>query len=341
MNNKSPKMNSVEHRTFPFSASDVPFNDKGQVYHLEIDPSQLAPDILIVGDPGRSEMIGETFLQDIEFKQEHRGLVTVTGTSQISGEQATIISPTRSTVTTSGMGTSSLEVVLQELVALNEIDFQTRTPKTEFPRLQIIRVGTSGGLQESTKLGTPIITSYAVGMDNTGLFYECSYADEVCERLEKELHDLMKQSAKETSRFYGNIHPYVAKTEPKMVDAMSEAAKILGVECKVGLTVSCSGFFAPQGRDICRIFPSIVDMDKIFADYDPGLGGQRFENMEMETSFLTHFMGGLGYWAGSICTAIANRRRDTFDVHYEEAVRNSIRVALFALAINRKRYKGL
>lgn len=157
-------------RAAPYTASDLPIDEDGRIYHLQIKQGQIAPDILLVGDPGRAEVIGSTFLRDLEVEHEHRGLVTVTGTSDITGEQATIISPVKATVTTSGIGTPSLEIVVQELVALNEIDFETRTHKSDFPRLHILRVGTSGGLQASTELGTPIITSYAIGISLFGNF---------------------------------------------------------------------------------------------------------------------------------------------------------------------------
>lgn len=134
---------------------------------------------MLVGDPGRAEFIGSNFLHDIEFEIEYRGLVTITGTSKFSEEHATIISPLRTTVATSGIGIPSLEIVVNELVALKEIDFKTRTRKTYYPRLNIIRVGTSGGLQAHTKLGPPINT-YAIGLDNAGLFYEAPYPDKVC-----------------------------------------------------------------------------------------------------------------------------------------------------------------
>jgi uridine phosphorylase len=277
-------------------------------------------------------------LRDLEVEQEHRGLVTVTGTSEITGEQATIISPLKATAMTSGIGTPSLEIVVQELVALNEIDFETRTRKFEFPRLHVLRVGTSGGLQASTKLGTPIITSYAIGMDNTGLLYEVPYPDETCERLEQELDDLVRRSMSTASRFKAKIHPYVARAEPTLVDALVEASATLGVPTKVGLTVSNCGFFAPQGRDIARVKPSIPELDRVFGEYDPRVGNQLIENMEMEASFLTHFLSGLGYWAGAICPAIANRQEDTFDHHYLEAIENSTKVALLALANLRSRH---
>jgi len=328
------------HPAAPLAASDLPVDDLGRAYHLRVTPEQVAPDILIVGDPGRAEMIGSTFLRDLEVEQENRGLVTVTGTSEITGERATIISPVRTTVTTSGMGTPSLEIILNELVALFEIDLRTRTRRLEYPRLHIIRVGTCGALQASTELGTPIITSYAIGMDNTGLYYEAPYPDETCERLERELAGVVKGAMGKGSRFFGQIRPYVARAEPAIVAALSEAAAELGVQVKVGLTASCSGFFAPQGRDIGRVKPSVPDVDQILSEYDPRVNGQRVENMEMEASFLLHLLGGLGHWAGAICPTIAQRRRNTFAANYQEAIRNATRTALLALALARSREGG-
>jgi uridine phosphorylase len=325
----------------PYTASDLPIDEHGRIYHLQVKPEQIAPDILLVGDPGRAEFIGSTFLRDLEVEQEHRGLVTVTGTSEISGERATIISPLRVTAATSGIGTPSLEIVVNELVALNEIDFETRTRKSDFPRLHILRVGTSGALQASTELGTSIITTYAIGMDNTGLFYEAPYPDEICDRLGQELAHVVRSSMSTGSRFYGRIHPYVTRAEPALVNALLEASASLGVPTKLGLTVSNSGFFAPQGRDIARLRPSVPELDRVFCDYDPRVGGQRVENMEMEASFLIHFLGGLGHWAGAICPTIAHRREDTFDHHYQEAIKNATRVALLALADARSRDLGV
>jgi len=345
-NSKQPGKNSMHNSEeanhhaakTPFTASDIPIDDDGSIYHLQVKPEEIAPDILLVGDPGRAEFIGSNFLHDIEFENEHRGLVTITGTSEISGEQATIISPLKTTVATSGIGTPSLEIVVNELVALNEIDFETRTRKSSYPRLHIIRVGTSGGLQAQTKLGTPIITTYAIGLDNTGLFYEAPYPDEVCERLEGELCELLKYSMNTNSRFYGKVHPYVARAHPAIVEALLDASTSLSVPTRTGLTVSSPGFSAPQGRDVNRVKPSILDLDKIFSEFDPGVNGQQIENMEMEASFLIHFLGGIGYWAGAICPAIANRQKDTIDVHYQDAIKNATRVALLALANIRSRY---
>lgn len=322
----------------PFTASDLPVDDEGRIYHIQAKPGQIAPDILLVGDPKRAELIGHQFLTDVAFESEHRGLITVTGTSDITGEQATIITPVKTTAATSGIGTPSLEIVVSELVALNEIDFETRTRKSHFPRLNIIRVGSSGGLQSSTKIGTPIITTYAVGLDNAALYYDAPYQDKTCQRVEGELHQLMNGHLSKDARFYGKLYPYVSRADPTLVNAMVKAASQLDVTVKTGLTASAPGFFAAQGRDIARVPPTIPDLDKILSEYDPKIHNQRIENMEMEASFLLHYLGSQGYWAGVICSAIANRRADTFDVHYQESIRNSIKVALLALADVRNRY---
>jgi uridine phosphorylase len=143
---------------------------------------------------------------------------------------------------------------------------------------------------------------------------------------------------KPESRFYGKVYPYVARAEPILVAALKEAAESLGVPVRAGLTVSNPGFSAPQGRDIARVRPSIPELDQVFSQFGPRIEGQRVENMEMEASFLLHFFGGLGYWAGAICPAIANRREDTFDADYQQAITNAIEIALLALANLRSRY---
>jgi uridine phosphorylase len=320
----------------PFTAADLPIDDEGRIYHLQLKPGQIARDILVVGDPARADFIGTSYFREVELEHEHRGLVTVTGTAQLTGEHATIISPLRATATTSGMGTPSLEIVLNELVALNEIDLETRTRKSGYETLHVVRVGSSGALQTSTTLGTPIITTYAIGLDNTGLFYEVPWPDETCKRLEEELEDLLNRSMGASSRFRGMIHPYVARAEPRLVSALLQASDELGIWTKPGLTVSAPGFFAPQGREVARLTPSIRDVDTIMSGFDPGLDGQRVENMEMEASFLTHFLGGLGYWAAAICPAIANRSHDTFTCTYQDDMDSTVRVALAGLAIARR-----
>ena len=321
-----------------YSAADLPINEDGAIYHLQAKPGQISPDILVVGDPGRAELIGSMFLRDLEFEHEHRGLVTVTGTSQVTGNRATIISPVRTTVTTSGMGTPSLEIVLGELVVLNEIDFATGKRRSNFPRLRIIRVGTSGALQASTALGTLVITSYAIGLDNTGMYYEAPYPDDNCRRLEEQLSVVVRNAMSPESRFYGKIHPYVSRAEPAISAALLDAAEELGAPARLGITASSSGFFAPQGRDVARVNPSVSRLTSVLGAYDPNVDGQRIENMEMEASFLIHYLCGLGHWAGAICPIIDNRPQHTFDHHYKESAVMATKVALLAFAKLRNRY---
>ena len=332
---------SAYNPTGPFAPSDLPIDDQGRVYHLQIKPEELAQDIILVGDPGRADFIGSTFFKDIEAHHQHRGLITVTGSADGIDQRITMIAPMRSSVVTSGMGTPSLEIIVNELVLLNEVDFSNLTRKTEFPRLHILRLGTSGALQTATPLGTPIITTYAIGLDNTGMYYDVPYPDEHCHRLERDLTQLVENNYRQDARFSGKIHPYVSRAHPEMVQSLWNAAQQLDIPVKRGVTVSSCGFFAPQGRDVVRIPPSVPDIDQLFTSFDVGIDGQQAENMEMEASFLLHFLGGLGYWSGAICPAIANRRQNTFDSNYQDSIYNTTRVALQALADLREKDREL
>lgn len=309
-------------RIGPYNVCDLPvFNNK--VYHLDLEPEELAKNIIIVGDPERVPFIAEEFLGDREVDRSHRGLRTITGKSRETGQRVSII--------TSGMGTPSLEIVLNEIVALNEIDLNTMTRKEEFEPLTVIRVGTSGGLQHDTDLGTLIVTDYVVGLDNTGLFYNPPVYDKGCEMLEERVRESIEAATAPKSRFKGKIFPYVSRADPEIAAAMEREADKLGVMYKKGITVTNSGFFANQGRDISRVPLSVPDIDGVLASMDTGIPGLRVENMEMEVSFLLHFMAGLGYRAGVICAVIDNRREDRFEKHYTHYIKDAVRVALRTL----------
>ena len=304
-----------------FHPPDLPvINEK--VYHLNLSPGELAEDIIIVGDPHRVTFIARNFLRGIDVNKEHRGLRTITGYTDWGQ---------RVSITTSGMGTPSLEIVVNEIVALHEIDFQTRKRKEKYPTINIIRVGTSGGLQEDTELGTLIITEYAVGLDNTGLFYDVPLPDERCAQLERVVKDALEGVIPEDSRFRGKIHPYASRAHPDVVKALTESAQELGVSFRRGVTVSNSGFFANQGRSVSRIPPTIPDIDVHISKVETGIEGLRFENMEMEASFLLHFMYPLGHRAGAVCPVIDKRPEEKFLINYQERVKESARVALHAL----------
>lgn len=316
-----------------YSAADIPISASGRIYHLDLKPDELADRILIVGDPERVTMIAEEFLETIEVDRWHRGLHSVTGHLKGRGQA-------RVSLITSGMGTGSLEIVLQELVLLNEIDFGTRRRKERFSPFAIIRVGTCGGLQAERALGTHIISRYAIGLDNTGLFYDAPPADDYCVDLERRVKDALDCAFSSAARFRGSVYPYVSAASPQVVASLANAARELGVRYVEGITVSNSGFFAPQGRDTSRIAPSLPDLDRVLANLDCGHHRSnhkalQIENMEMESSFLLHFMSGLGYPVGAICPAIANRALDTFAQDIPSAIREATHVALAALQVLR------
>jgi len=306
-------------REQPFHGPDLPLID-GRVYHLRLAPGELSEDIIVVGDPERVDFIAEEFFRDVELRVEHRGLRTITGYTDWGQ---------RVSVTTSGMGTPSLEIVLNEILALHEVDFRSMKRKEDIPTINIIRVGTSGGLQEDRELGTLVITEYAVGLDNTGLFYDAPYPDERCKLLEEKVKELLDSLMDEDSRFYGKIFPYASKAHTDVVRALEESAREAGASYVKGITISNSGFFANQGRSVSRVPPTFPDLDRHLSALS--LEGLRAENMEMEASFLLHIMLPLGHRAGAVCPIIASRPKDEFLENYLKSVRLAAKVALEAL----------
>jgi uridine phosphorylase len=305
----------------------------GKLYHLDVLPSQLSNNVVIVGDPGRVPRIAEKHLQQpYEVNQEHRGLRTITG--------RLIEDPTvRVSIVTSGMGQPSFEIVLGELITANEIDTTTRTriPRSQRrPPLNIIRLGTSGALQSQTPLGTAVITDYAIGLDNTGLFYDIPAPDDACIRIEGVVNATLHAAAAPTSRFGQQITSYVSCASPLVVQALDTACKERNLAHKVGITCSNSGFFANQGRWIVAEAPPTVK------DIDYVVGEMRFpiaeppkvvENMEMEASILMHIGGALGYRCGALCVTVANRRTLQFLTDYQPLVDSAAAAVMHALAI--------
>lgn len=303
--------------------SDLPIDAAGRVYHLQVTREQLADRILIVGDPDRAPRIADEFFNSVECDVCNRGLRTITGVLREGGRRISIV--------TSGMGTPSTEIVLNELVVLNEIDPSTRMRREHFEPLTLVRVGTSGALQRNTELGTAIISRYAVGFDNAASFYELPYADEGCTVLERSTREVLDQVMDTSSRFYGKLSPYAAYADPSIVVALERAALEGGIAYEVGVTASAPGFFGAQGRDIGRVGVAVPDLDRHLSNASTGLEGQRFLNMEMEASFLLAFLAGQGYRAGVVCAAVANRAKDTFADNIPEAVAKACQVALRAL----------
>jgi uridine phosphorylase len=303
----------------PLTVADLPMI-KGRVYHLDLAPRDLAGNVIIVGDPDRVPFIADEFMSVREVDRCHRGFRSITGISAETGQRFSVI--------TSGIGAPSLEIVLNEITALNEIDFRTKQRKKNFNPLTVIRIGTSGGLQPDIELGTLVVTDYAVGLDNTGLFYDAPCPDSCCRLLEVRAREVLASAVEANARFKGRICPYVARAHPEVRVALEKEALHLGVRCKKGITISSSGFFAIEGRKISRIAPTASELDNFFAAMDTGIPGLKVENIDMEASFLLHFMGGVGYRAGVICAVIDKRSDGTFISDYNDPIRDATRVAL-------------
>lgn len=287
-----------------FSEADLIVID-GKIYHLSITPEQLAQNIILVGDPDRVPLLAKKFLKK-EWRTDvyRRGLRTITGETK-NGLPVSIIC--------TGMGAPSTEIVINEIIILNEIDLQTRMRREKplYENLNIIRLGTCGGLQKDTPLGTFIITEYGIDFSNTGLFY--SFDNKVPEKvlqLEAKAKQMVLDQEDPSSRFYNKINPYATMASPEVVEALSQSALEKNISAKKGITISTSSFFANQGRKVLEANLTIPDINKLFSGLD--FDGLKAENMDMESVFLCYFVSSLGYRIGSICLTLANREENTF-----------------------------
>jgi uridine phosphorylase len=303
----------------PFSPADLPVVN-GRVYHLDLAPKDLAENVIIVGDPDRVPFIADEFFAEREIDRSHRGFRTITGRAVGTGQRISVVS--------SGIGTSSLEIVLNELVALNEINLNTRRRKKKFQPLNVIRIGTSGGLHPESEPGTLIVTDYVIGLDNTGMFYDPPCPDAHCRMLEVRAREAIAGCVDKNARFKGRIGAYAARANREIRVALEKEALHLGVRCRKGITVTSPGFFGSEGRAVARVPSTAQDLCSCLALMDCGIPGLKVENVEMEASFLLHFLGAIGYRAGVICAVIDKQSDGTFIADYAEHIRDATQVSL-------------
>jgi len=299
-----------EEEDFEIPVSSLPVVD-GRIYHLSINHEELADKCIIVGDPERVPKIANKFLAKVTADRSHRGLRTITGITENGGVPLTIV--------TSGMGTPSLEIVLNELIAVHELDLATRKPLPgERKPLTIIRVGTSGAVRSGTALGTAIISKYAIGLDNTGTYYDAP-CDRVTEEIETAVTNAVRAAAAPGSRFGSRLAPYAAAAAPEVIDALVEVAQEKKILHKVGITASAAGFFANQGRQIRPFLKvTVPNIDSVVGSVDlSGIEGLtpkdiKIENLEMESAALYHIGRMAGCRCGTVCVTVAQRRTGEF-----------------------------
>lgn len=284
-----------------FAASELIINGDGSVFHLHLKPEHLADKVILVGDPGRVALVA-SHLNNIECEVESREFRTVTG--QYEGKRITVVS--------TGIGCDNIDIVMNELDALANIDFNTRLEKEQTRSLEIVRIGTCGGLQLNTPEGTFVCSEYSVGFDGLLNFYAGRNA--VCDlQMERALINHLGWT--------GNMcqpYPYVIKADETLVERIAEGMVR-------GITVACGGFFGPQGRQL-RIPLADPNQNEKIESFE--YNGLHITNFEMESSALAGLARLMGHHATTVCMVIANRRAGRADTAYKNHIDDLIKLVL-------------
>ncbi len=288
-------------RTIP--SSELIINDDGSVFHLHIKPEQLADTVVLVGDPGRVTQVAAYF-DSREFDVSSREFHTVTG----------IYKGKRMTVLSHGIGTDNIDIVVTELDALANIDFSTRQEKPAKRQLTMLRLGTSGGLQEDLQIGDFVFSRSSVGFDGLLNFYDGR--NEVC--------DLPIEQAFMQHTGWNKMLP-----DPYFVDADAGLFEHFKEVTKEGITISAPGFYGPQGRWV-RLRPADPDLNEKIESFRHE--GRRITNFEMESSALAGLSALMGHRAATICTIIAQRVAHDAVTDYKPFVEKMIKMSLDKLA---------
>ena len=288
-------------KTF-FPESELIINPDGTIFHLHLLPEQLADKVVLVGDPGRVALVASHF-DTVECEVESREFKTVTGT--YGGKRITVLS--------TGIGCDNIDIVLNELDALANIDFKTRTEKPQHRTLELVRIGTCGGLQPDTPIGTFVLSEKSIGFDGLLNFY--AGRDRVCDLV---LEAAFKQHVQWSSAM-GN--PYVAPADAGLTARIAGD----GGDTVRGITIACGGFFGPQGRRLRIPLADPLLNEKImtFAYEDLCI-----TNFEMESSALAGLSLLLGHKATTICMVVANRLAKEANANYKNSIDDLIMLVL-------------
>ena len=279
--------------------SELIINTDGSVFHIHLKPEELADIVILVGDPGRVDMVAE-YLYDLEFRHQSREFVSVTG--KYNGKRITVLS--------TGIGTDNIDIVMTELDALANVDFETREVKKEHRTLTVLRIGTTGAIHPDIPLGSFIFSHFSVGVDGLLNWYE--NRDEIA-------HLDMEEAFKKHVKWNKHLpDPYFVKASDKLIKKFED--------CTVkGVTISAPGFYGPQGR-VVRLG---LAMPAMLEDYESfRFGDYRITNFEMEGSALAGLAAHLGHDAGTVCCAIANRYLKDADTDYKPNVRKLVELSL-------------
>lgn len=283
-----------------FAPSELIINPDGSSFHLHLKPEHLADKVILVGDPGRVPVVAAHF-DEIENDVASREFRTITGTYK--GK--------RISVQSTGIGCDNIDIVLNELDALANIDFEKRTEKPEHRELTIVRIGTCGGLQPNTPVGTFIASVKSIGFD--GLLNYYAGRDEVCDlELEEAFKKHMDWNPQKGA-------PYVIDANAELID------RVAGEDMVRGITIACGGFYGPQGRELRIPLADPKQNEKIETfEY----GGLRITNFEMESSAVAGLSRLLGHKAMTCCMVIANRLAKEANTGYKNSIDDLIKIVL-------------
>ena len=283
-----------------FPPSELIINEDGSIFHLHLRPEQLADKVILVGDPGRVQTVAAHFDRmecDIQSREFH----TITG--RYKGKRISVVS--------TGIGCDNIDIVMTELDALANIDFQTRTENDEHRTLSIVRVGTCGGLQPFTPTGSFIASVKSIGFDGLLNYYDGR--NDVCDlQLEEAFKKHMNWSPLKGA-------PYVAQANPELIDQIAQDDMVRGI------TIACGGFYGPQGRQIRLRIQDPQQNEKVEAfEY----GGLRICNFEMESSAVAGLSSLPGHRAMTCCMVVANRYTTEVNTEYKNSIDTLIEMVL-------------
>lgn len=284
--------------------SDLIITPKGRIYHLDLLPEQLAPLVITVGDPARVAQVSRHF-DRVEHKAAHREFITHTG--YIGSQAISVIS--------TGIGTDNIDIVLNELDALVNVDFETREIKKAWKSLTIIRLGTSGALQEDILVDSIVVSARAIGMDNLMYYYP---------QEESVPESALMDDFRRHCGLHPKLRPYYTEADPALLTQFNSI--------QAGTTLTCPGFYGPQSRNL-RGGLAQPNMIRFFQSFRAQ--GWRLDNFEMETSALYGLGKLFGHRCLSVSTIIANRATGTFSTDPVKAVDKMILESLEALVQDR------
>lgn len=279
--------------------SELILNADGSVFHLHLHPEDVADNVILVGDPGRVDMVS-SFFSKVEVEAQNREFRTRTGL--FNGKRVTVVS--------TGIGTDNIDIVVNELDAVVNIDLEKRVAKEQKRSLNLIRIGTSGALQADIAVGTPVISEMAIGFDGMLNYY----------RDRNKVSNLEMESA-----FKKHMSWNPLLTSPYFVNSSSALLQKVGFDMHKGVTISAPGFYGPQGR-VLRLPLQDPDINEKITAFE--YEGKKITNYEMECSAIYGLSALLGHNAVTVCSIIANRLNKSANSSYKGSMSDLVETVL-------------